>query len=283
MSYFPIIVFMSISLLYLRVFGIDLRNPNLTDWVNVATYFNNAFSPFLLLVTVVLLYKTWDTSKTELEETKKELKIQNTISRYPHHIDIVRHRLKTLEQNLKMNCSSQLVDDAFVYFMCLIQENREALDKLSRFQIDWTLGNAPRPVHHDTPIEKYPEKFKKSFKYQIELAMMNCYQDKETIVEKFSNDGDLQLCIEAIVSLLINQLLFKTDPHLYDEVHALEQYKMLITDIVNEQDEELQKLLKKEVDYYFKPKLINALDTHLRSLPENNELLGIYRNLHRTM
>lgn len=66
--------------LYIATFGIDLiNNKNISSWVNTATYLNNMLQPILLITSIFLLYKTWQTSKKELSETRTLMKTQTDV------------------------------------------------------------------------------------------------------------------------------------------------------------------------------------------------------------
>ncbi|KAF7769536.1 hypothetical protein PUND_a0673 [Pseudoalteromonas undina] len=66
--------------LYIATFGIDLiNNKNIYNWVNTATYLNNMLQPILLITSIFLLYKTWQTSKKELSETRTLMKTQTDV------------------------------------------------------------------------------------------------------------------------------------------------------------------------------------------------------------
>ncbi|WP_105169111.1 hypothetical protein [Pseudoalteromonas sp. T1lg23B] len=67
--------FGSITCFYFYRFDFSLKEP-LESWVEAATYFNNAFNPILLIATIVLLYRTWKTSKSELENTRSLVSTQ---------------------------------------------------------------------------------------------------------------------------------------------------------------------------------------------------------------
>ncbi|MBB1335849.1 MULTISPECIES: hypothetical protein [unclassified Pseudoalteromonas] len=68
-------LFSSVSFFYFSRFSFSLAEP-LNKWVDAATYFNNALNPVLLIVTIILLYRTWKTSKSELEETRNLVSTQ---------------------------------------------------------------------------------------------------------------------------------------------------------------------------------------------------------------
>ncbi|KPH64164.1 hypothetical protein, partial [Pseudoalteromonas porphyrae] len=68
---------------FFNTFSFNLNTP-IENWVATASYFNNVFSPILLFVSILLLYRTWKDSrsalelqKIELEETKLALREQS--------------------------------------------------------------------------------------------------------------------------------------------------------------------------------------------------------------
>ncbi|MCG7538016.1 hypothetical protein [Pseudoalteromonas sp. OF7H-1] len=82
MTRFAIFIFLCgliIGFIYFEKFDVDLNNTDFKTWVDVAVYFNNAFSPLLLFATVILLYMTWKTSDTELNQTREVLKSQTEL------------------------------------------------------------------------------------------------------------------------------------------------------------------------------------------------------------
>ncbi|TVU86102.1 hypothetical protein FQP85_03225 [Pseudoalteromonas neustonica] len=57
---------------FFNSFSFNLNTP-IENWVATASYFNNVFSPILLFVSILLLYRTWKDSKEALEIQKLEL------------------------------------------------------------------------------------------------------------------------------------------------------------------------------------------------------------------
>ncbi len=70
------------------------------EWLAKATLFNNAISPFLVIVTVMLLYKTWELNKRELKELKQ--RNDEHATRQQEKVDLQRRETKDfrIEQNL---------------------------------------------------------------------------------------------------------------------------------------------------------------------------------------
>lgn len=67
-----VIACLVIGIEFFRHFSFN-NNAPIENWVTTATYFNNAFSPVLLLASIFLLYRTWSDSKEALEVQKREL------------------------------------------------------------------------------------------------------------------------------------------------------------------------------------------------------------------
>lgn len=57
---------------FFSIFNFNLNTP-IERWVATATYFSNVFSPILLFISILLLYRTWKDSKEALEVQKLEL------------------------------------------------------------------------------------------------------------------------------------------------------------------------------------------------------------------
>ncbi|MBQ4810598.1 hypothetical protein J8M20_04595 [Pseudoalteromonas luteoviolacea] len=114
--YFLITTIVSVALLligiHLQNFGLDMYNKTQQDWVDVSTYFNNALNPFLLICTIVLLYRTYSISKEELRAARKEMRS----TRLEMERDSERQRaeqcLRSLE-NLVLEISSQNKNNLF--------------------------------------------------------------------------------------------------------------------------------------------------------------------------
>lgn len=86
--------------LYITTFGIDLiNNKNISNWVNTATYLNNMLQPILLITSIFLLYKTWQTSKKELSETRTLMKTQTDVLLFEKVKDTLPMFIESLQNN----------------------------------------------------------------------------------------------------------------------------------------------------------------------------------------
>ncbi|KPV93944.1 hypothetical protein AN214_04043 [Pseudoalteromonas sp. P1-9] len=83
------IVILTISLTVAKIFygrfGFDIE-AELSDWVDYAVYFNNALSPVMLIVTVILIFLTLHINKREVslltEQNKKILELTEQVEIY---------------------------------------------------------------------------------------------------------------------------------------------------------------------------------------------------------
>jgi len=76
------------------------ETTDLTGWANTAIYFNNIFSPIFLLISVILIYLTWKTSKIELADTKILLNKQIQEQKFKNEFDIFAGRIRNLAVTL---------------------------------------------------------------------------------------------------------------------------------------------------------------------------------------
>ena len=81
---------------YMKHFDLDL-NQDFSRWVDVATYFNNITSPFLLLLSIYLFYLTWSNTQEELMNTRKILEKQMDIQLSNLNFDKLEAALETIE------------------------------------------------------------------------------------------------------------------------------------------------------------------------------------------
>jgi hypothetical protein len=90
----------SVIWLYIATFGIDLiNNKNISNWVSTATYLNNMLQPILLIASIFLLYKTWQTSKKELSETRTLMKTQTDVLLFDRVKEILPMFIESLKNN----------------------------------------------------------------------------------------------------------------------------------------------------------------------------------------
>lgn len=82
-------------------FDYNPKNVSLEGWSNVAIYFNNALSPLLMLLSVILLFLTWRTSKLELEKTQLALNSQILLQKKKNDIDIIARQSKDLKEQFE--------------------------------------------------------------------------------------------------------------------------------------------------------------------------------------
>ncbi|CAM4207433.1 hypothetical protein [Pseudoalteromonas byunsanensis] len=263
---------------YLMSFGFDPNNRNFTTWNNVAAFFNSSLSPLLLLASIALLYKTWDTSKQELAETKQEFRLQNKIARYPLEIDVLRNRLKVLTENLYSQCSTELLKKSLettdFILMNETPETRDETIRLVKSGPEYELSCGNDLINYCSTVRK---------KFPLSKGALFVQQQSEigSCMPLLNKNQDFSEYLLSVSSFCLRNLVTDMNRALYDEIHVLDQYKQIVQSIVDERDIDLQKMLKKEVNYFLKPVFENALNVYLMLDSQNSELVAIYRNLHR--
>ncbi|NUZ10153.1 hypothetical protein HUZ36_05110 [Pseudoalteromonas sp. McH1-7] len=105
--------FSSLTLFVYEIkFGIDLNNTrDFEQWESVAVYLNNMLQPILLSASIFLLYKTWQTSETELRETRKVLNSQTELLLF----DKLTENLKYFTEPLLKKLNSRIdIDNGYL-------------------------------------------------------------------------------------------------------------------------------------------------------------------------
>ncbi|MEJ6473817.1 hypothetical protein [Pseudoalteromonas piscicida] len=273
LSFTAVIVFT----LYFNRFGIDPRNENLSDWVSVATYFNNAFSPFLLLATIALLYKTWDLSKKELRDTRTLLKEQIRTARYPTEIESVRYKITLINERLRMDCTHEL--------KC------EGGDRLTRYILANPQSEATGYL--DYVITQYAEQngmvgldffgrvlyYQRNFLVAMRTSVADVLTYKQQHLANIENEHeqidnkDPKLLFRRFISNVLYPMIQSPNSHLYSELFVIEQYQALLENIVAEGDEELQRMMKKEVKFLMLREHRNTLDHYVELTTQVDKLL----------
>lgn len=114
----------------------------LKDWKDTTSILNNFLSPIFLLLSVILLWLTWSTSKKELKETRQQLNFQSNRDSF---MIIVNDLVETLNQEVKpssiliervaskeiLSCRVLCKDDFKKYF--LFEKQFVSRDKLKDF------------------------------------------------------------------------------------------------------------------------------------------------------
>ncbi|ATG77655.1 hypothetical protein [Pseudoalteromonas sp. 1_2015MBL_MicDiv] len=114
---------------FFNKFNFNLNTP-LESWVATATYFNNVFSPILLFVSILLLYRTWKDSrsalelqKVELEETKLVLREQSDTQNF----SVIKDAVFEIAEQTKLLSQRKVVLIQYSKEMKLFDANDESL------------------------------------------------------------------------------------------------------------------------------------------------------------
>ncbi|MEK0158264.1 hypothetical protein WLQ65_03780 [Pseudoalteromonas piscicida] len=119
--------FSSLTLFVYEIqFGIDLNNTRDFElWESVAVYLNNMLQPTLLSASVFLLYKTWQTSKQELEianSSQEQSRLQN----------LVNLRVAAIVEELQRPVSMDVKTQAYINVLSAIKNARKSGTYCSR-------------------------------------------------------------------------------------------------------------------------------------------------------
>ncbi|WP_419147519.1 hypothetical protein [Pseudoalteromonas 'SMAR'] len=273
LSFTAVIVFT----FYFNRFGIDPRNENLSDWVSVATYFNNAFSPFLLLATIALLYKTWDLSKKELRDTRTLLKEQIRTARYPTEIESVRYKITLINERLRLDCTHELKCEGGDRLLRYILENRQS--EVTRYLNYLTSVYAEQNEKVGLDFVGRLLYYKKNFlvaTHNSVADVLTCKQQHLANIQiehEQIDNKDPKLLFRRFISNVLYTMFQSPNSHLYSELFVIEQYKALLENIVAEEDKTLQRMMKKEVNFLMLREHRNTLDHYVELTSEADKLL----------
>ncbi|KID56845.1 hypothetical protein JF50_13180 [Pseudoalteromonas luteoviolacea] len=102
-------IFFGALTVYFYRFDLDLDAPH-KSWVDTATYFNNLLTPPLLAITSFLIFLTWQTSKSELHETKEQLKNQQKLDTAKFQYELLLKKLMELKHYCAQNASKSYAE-----------------------------------------------------------------------------------------------------------------------------------------------------------------------------
>lgn len=111
-------------------FGIDLFNENLKDWVDAAVLFNNIFNTPIILLTLIVIFNTWKTTKSELQESQNQLAAQLKIQQQSFQLNLFRERVASFNEMCNQQISEVNIDAALGDMDRFFVENRTDLKKL---------------------------------------------------------------------------------------------------------------------------------------------------------
>ncbi len=108
------IVFFGVSIascvLFTYNFEFYFGNQSVDQWLSVASFYNNALTPGLLLVSIILIFFTWQTSKKELEATR--IYIHDS-----KRFDLFKVHLREFSDDLNKSISNELIRDSIDQFV----------------------------------------------------------------------------------------------------------------------------------------------------------------------
>ncbi|MBB1404847.1 hypothetical protein H5079_04385 [Pseudoalteromonas sp. SG44-5] len=109
------LIFFIILVFFFYQFNFNLNTP-IENWVNTASYFNGILTPPLLAITSVLIFLTWRTSKSELEETKLALREQSDTQNF----SVIKDAVFEIANEIKVTMQKEIRvfdDNKEIYFI----------------------------------------------------------------------------------------------------------------------------------------------------------------------
>ena len=195
-------------------FGVDLGDQNAERWLTVASFYNNALSPGLLIISIILIFFTWQTSKKELEATREYIHDSRSF-------DLFKVHLREFCEDLSNPLSKELVENSVDTF---IEYGKERLMK---------------------DIEQYFRENKLTFPERIDARLY-----KRELTRKLGdcNFGQVILCTlhterkkayqQFLTLKSLSKELFKSDQTLYAESIFTHKFTELLRDISLVKDKE---------------------------------------------
>ncbi len=120
-----LLFFITISFfIFILLFGDEKSVYEKQIWIDSATFINNFFTPIILTITLFVIYKTWQTSKSELEDTRKELIKTREIQNVSFTIDLLRQRLSDFNSHL-----NETVNEVGIKNGCLLILRHSEIEK----------------------------------------------------------------------------------------------------------------------------------------------------------
>lgn len=105
------------------------------SWLNTAQILNGFLTPILTLASIMLIYFTWTTTKTDLEETKKYLKYQEE----REQLQIFSRRVPKLNEKFDTKIDFNTKTSAGVGLITFLE--KQATPIYQQF-VDWATGNS---------------------------------------------------------------------------------------------------------------------------------------------
>tara|TARA_B100000700_G_scaffold65172_1_gene71979 strand:+ start:1805 stop:2713 length:909 start_codon:yes stop_codon:yes gene_type:complete len=259
-----IIVIFGVFIHFSNYFDYKPASTDLAGWMNTAIYFNNVFSPILLLLSILLLYLTWHTSKKQLKESNTFLEEQihntNYISKREHLVVLLNSISKKYSEDVEFgsNFSEHVSEQILKGLMPKVVENDPkkyfGLDKkdLNALKITEFLEESRRTLGKVDVINMisiflrfyYPQNIgERNLKNKAFGAYMLCFcylssplilsnirMYREFLINSLStkNDDEFKLLSQIILCQLSKEFIVYL---LYDAMQNLKNDENLINDI----------------------------------------------------
>lgn len=239
-------------------------STNLEGWMNTAIYFNNVFSPILLLLSILLLYLTWQTTKKELQDSKNIF----TQQKFSQNLTFLRQRYEE-------ECKGSKYVSRYTYAIHKAL-NRTNENDLRKFVEHRNLGGEELVNSKIYAQDKfYTVVYDSKFTIHTLLNykdLKSFYEDYAQLSEDKFNDRLIEKITEVIVQNHINgerEIVRYCYLYTFFNSHEVDIFRYIASEL--EKDNDLSIQLSINFSYDLTVSILNALgvktsfSSHLRS------------------
>lgn len=100
-----------------------LKLEDIDSWVNSAIFLNNFITPPILIFTLIVIYRTWMTSKTEFNKTQVQMAKQINIQQRVHKLDLLKNYVSSFNSTCQELIDKTCIHGAIVEFCIYLEKN----------------------------------------------------------------------------------------------------------------------------------------------------------------
>lgn len=194
-----LLLFFIVSLFFIFIvfFSDEKSVYEMQIWIDSATFINNFFTPLILTITLFVIYKTWQTSKSELEDSRKELVRSRKIQNSTHTLELLRNRISIL--NSEMN---KKIDEFEVRNGCILLQIEVIKKNLGTDLVNDIDNAIVKDYKFESEIISMSRK-KGELSELDKLIVLN----KNYTLENLFTPTSIELVVEAIKNNNLNDLI----------------------------------------------------------------------------
>lgn len=226
------LIIASVFIHFDKYFNYTPQDTTLDDWLKTASYFNNVLSPFLLLLSIILLFLTWRTTRSELKATNDNLDLDKAIKVITVMLDAINSQLHKKVPSSQLAEAFDKVANGWIsgsYKDLPIFETNEETNilnqklivigdgvKYSHYDLLTNFGNVNlanslslKPYDHDTFLSD-AIKFHMINAYQLNLT----YKESPSVIQRYHTTLEFIKSYESkplIKEILIDLFVFSID------------------------------------------------------------------------